>query len=216
MIFVSVLLPCPVLSARAEESETYACVLSEGTYLYAEQSEESGLFLIPNTYYVRILEQGAEYSYVEYAADSGLYKAVRGYCKSEALTPVDFTPARPFVNLTVSLTYRLEGTSALVGGDLALVTVEAAYYGDYTVGSAQYCYVCANGKFGYVPRPEISYELNDDYLPEAPPVSAETQDVSVSLYILIGALCLWLVFILLLSLRPAKKQRAPDNDWYEE
>lgn len=216
MIFASVLLSRPVLSARAEETESYACILSERTYLYADQSEESGLFLIPNTYYVKVLEQGAEYSYVEYAADSGLYRAVRGYCKSEALTPVDFTPARPFVNLTVSLTYRLDGASSLVGGDLALITVEAAYYGDYTVGSTQYCYVCANGKFGYVPRPEISYEPNEDYLPEAPPVSAENPDTPFSLYILIGALCLGLVLILLLSLRPAKKQSAPRNDWYEE
>ena len=48
------LLPRPALAAHAEETtERYAVAAREDVWFYAAESEESGLFLIPYTYYVR-------------------------------------------------------------------------------------------------------------------------------------------------------------------
>ena len=64
-------------------------------WLYAEENEESGLFLLPYTYYVRVVERGEPFSAVVYGTDEAPYRAVKGYCKTELLTFVGFVPSAP-------------------------------------------------------------------------------------------------------------------------
>lgn len=68
------LFPSPVLCVRAEEAaspaaEVYAVAARNDVWLYAEENEESGLFLLPYTYYVRVEERGEEFSSVVYGTD---------------------------------------------------------------------------------------------------------------------------------------------------
>ena len=164
----------PATSARAEGENTdpvYACALSHDVYLYAEENENSGLFLIPYTYYVKVLSSGLEYSYVQYSTNTPPYQAVYGYCKSEQLQFVDFTPERPFLYQTIDVVYRLEDYADFFKEDdvFSTMTVSYAYYGDYTVGSSTYWYVCLNGQMGYLPKTaDITYELNEDFRPLSP------------------------------------------------
>ena len=160
-------LPKTAILHAEENKESYGCILSHDVYLYAEENDTSGLFLIPYTYYVKVLNAGIEYCYVQYSTDEAPFQAVYGYCKTEELNFVDFTPNRPFLYYTLDVTYRLEDYPEVFQDGLVFssVTLTYAYYGDYTVGSTTYCYVALDGKTGYLPKTmDISYELNEDYI----------------------------------------------------
>lgn len=165
------------LTAHAE-TDSYACVTEDNTYFYSSADEESGLFILPTTYYVKIISKSDDYCFVQYLEDVADYKAVYGYCKTDSLTDVDFTPARPYLYYTYSATYTVEGSYASEEGNFSTFTCECIYYGDYKNGTTTYRYVCINGEFGYIPKTcEITYPLNTDYLP-AEPDTTDTADVT--------------------------------------
>lgn len=156
------------LCAEAE-TDVYACITQDGTYFYSTADEESGLFILPTTYYVKIISRSDDFCFVQYLDDVADYKAVYGYCKTETLTAVDFVPARPYLYYTYSATYSVEGSSSSDSGDFSTFTCNCIYYGDYKNGTTTYRYVSINGEFGYIPKTcEIEYPLNTDYLTEEP------------------------------------------------
>lgn len=153
----------------AAETEVYACITQDNTYFYSTANEESGLFILPTTYYVKIISRSDDFCFVQYLDDVADYQAVYGYCKTDALTAVDFIPARPYLYYTYSATYTVEGSSPSDSGDFSTFTCSCIYYGDYKNGTTTYRYVSINGEFGYIPKTcEIEYPLNTDYLTEEP------------------------------------------------
>lgn len=151
------------------DSESYACIVNDDTYFYSSANEDSGLFILPTTYYVKIISKSDDFCFVQYLEDVAEYKAVYGYCKTEALTSVDFTPARPYLYYTYTATYAVEGNSSGETGNFSTFTCDCIYYGDYKSGTTTYRYVSINGEFGYIPKTcEITYPLNTDYLPDEP------------------------------------------------
>lgn len=213
-LFSPFVTPLPAYADDLTQSATtyaYACIRSADVYLYEKESG-GGLFILPYTYYVKILAEGVDYCYVQYQTDTAPYKAVYGYCKTEQLTFVDYTPKTPYLSYVVEATYRLDGADNAFVGDsiLSTVTVSYAYYGDYTVGASVYHYVTLNGKTGYLPKQtDISYELNTEYeqrLPEAPPsqdVPAATEtNIPVASVALFALLCLLAVGFVYYLLRP--------------
>lgn len=189
----------------------YACILSNSTYFYTEADEKSGLFLLPETYFVKIVEVGEPYTKIEYLYDDTKVKKLTGYAKSEQLTPVDFVPKRPYYYHLFNVHYRLDGS---ITGDTFLdeITVTCTYYGDYTVGSKTYCYVLQGEEFGYVPKPadlsvEKSTEYADNYTPpqETPtPDEPPNQTQPAQIAILI-ALCLLVPILAALILKPPRR-----------
>ncbi len=160
------LFPAP-LGARADEAERYAVAAATDVWFYAAENEESGLFVLPYTYYVRVLKEGAVFSYVQYLDDEAPYKAIRGYCKTEDLTFVDFIPERPYLKreITVSYTVANTGDSLMGGGSFDKLEKSFVFYGTSYLGTARFFYVYADGTFDYVPATqEIVYEYNTDYL----------------------------------------------------
>lgn len=167
-VFFLAPLSAPPQTVQAN-GESYACILSKNVFFYEREEESSGLFLLPYTYYVKILQKGAPYCYVQYLTDKSPFRAVYGYCKTNELKFVDYVPERPFLYYTVDATYSL--TDNAPGGDLSSLTVTYAYYGDYVIGSSVYHYVRLDEKTGYLPKTkELDYELNDDCFA---PASAE-------------------------------------------
>ena len=180
------LFPSPILRVRAEESgeaaspaaEEYAVAARNDVWLYSEENEESGLFLLPYTYYVRVLERGEEYSAVVYGEDAAPYRTVEGYCKTDLLTFVGFIPERPFLKLEVTLTYTVPGTSSEMGnGTFDEIERTFHYYGTSYLGTQRYFYVLSDGVFDYIPAArDVNYELNTDYLTD---VSAPAEELPV-------------------------------------
>ena len=155
----------PMLPASAEVG-TYAVADAHDVWFYSSRSEESKLFLMPYTYYVRVVERGGEYCAVEYLVDEAPFRKVRGYCKTEKLTFVDFVPERPYLFRQVTLTYTLEDSSSILGsGNFRTVQRTFVYYGLRYAGDKLFYYVLLDGVFDYVSaREEPEYELNTDYL----------------------------------------------------
>ncbi|MGN1234949.1 MAG: hypothetical protein ACI4U2_03100 [Christensenellaceae bacterium] len=206
----------PAFISRADSTEanptegTYACVLSDATYLYRESSDATGLFLIPEHYFVKVTAIGVDYCVAEYGDGTTGYPTVTGYCKTKELSFVDFIPKCPYASATFDLTYRLEGSIPSLGDALSVRTVKATYYGDYRVGSTTYCYVYADGEFGYVPKPELTIEPNTEYVQSEEPVSPPTRETTdaIPLICLAG---IALLAVLIVFLR-TKRTPVPDFD----
>ncbi len=213
-------------AAEAETTPLYAVAAQQGVYLYQSQEDSSGLFILPYTYYVKILSLGDPYCAVEYHTDELPYKAVRGYCKKAELTFVDFTPERPFLKKQISVTYTLPEQSMQPSGNdfLQSVTMNYLFYGEFPVGSARYYYVYGNGAFGYLPAQEkVEYELNVDYLQtttppveDAPPAQGEAEGSTLSPTVIffLVALGVSVVAVLFLVLR-GKKSAPPAQEDFE-
>ena len=216
MAFLFLLPPLP-LSASAEElpaSEVYAVAARSDVWLYAEESEETGLFLLPYTYYVRVVERGEEYSAVVYGEDIAPYRTVEGYCKTDMLTFVGFIPERPFLKLEVTVTYTVEGSSSEMGnGTFDEIERTFHYYGTSYLGTRRYYYVLSDGVFDYIPAErDVTFELNTDYLAEtvapvpeepAPEPSAALSPIGIAALIVGIAALSAIVFFVLRGRKPA-------------
>lgn len=166
------LFPAPA-AVSAEEGERYAVAAQQGVWFYSAENEESGLFQIPYTYYVRVIREGTLFTAVQYLDNAAPYRAVTGFCKTDDLTFVDFIPARPFLHLEITVVYNIAGETLMGGGAFDKLEKTFVYYGTSYSGTARFFYVMADGVFDYVPATqEIVYELNTDYLA---PSSAETE-----------------------------------------
>lgn len=134
----------------AEGSGEYAVALGE-VWFYASADEEEKRFLLPETYYVRVLERGETYCTVEYLTDDAPYKKLLGYCRTDALTFVDFVPERPYLRRQITVTYTLPQTGDLGTEDFLTVQRTFVYYGDRYEEDGLYLYVLSDNEFGYIP-----------------------------------------------------------------
>lgn len=170
ILLSAVCFPQPV-SASAEESvPQYAVADGKSIWFYSEPNEESGLFILPYTYYVLVISEGQTYCAVRYLDDVSPYKAITGYCKTEELTFVDFIPERPYLRKELTVTYSITNSSGFTMGNGSFDTLEKTYlfYGTSYLGTARFYYVYSDGVFDYIPATqEITYELNTDYLTAA-------------------------------------------------
>lgn len=195
------MLPSRLSVRAAAEEERYAVAAQTDVWFYAAENEESGLFLLPFSYYVRVLREGAAYTYVQYQDDVTPYHSLKGYCKTEALTFVDFVPERPFLRKEITAVYRVEsGSDPLMGGgSFDKVERTFAYYGTSYLGTARFYYVYADGVFDYIPAAqEIVFDYNTDYLEdvsgsggeEQPPAAEGPSGVQIAVICVIAAACL--------------------------
>lgn len=210
----------PRFFAQAQApTEEYACILEDGTYFYASQTESHGLFLLPKTYFVKVVERGEDFCRVEYLSDSETTKKLRGFVKTHLLTFVDFVPYMPYLYHAFDVRYVVDN-SPTDSSFLSSITIRCAYYGDYTVGTKTYCYVLRDDTFGYVPKPiDFYYPENTeyaDYLAQQntttqPPAQSEMPPAQIAVLI---ALCLLVPTLAAIILKPPK--RPPyETDEYE-
>lgn len=152
----------PQRTASAETTEeTYAVAERDGIWFYSEPLSEKGLFILPESYYVRVLSMGDPFCEVQYLNKTG-------YCKRSDLLFVDFVPVRPFLNYEYTLSYTMENGSFIGSGALSSVERSVTFYGTFLHGTETYYYVYADGIYDYVPKTqEIIYEHNTDYLTPA-------------------------------------------------
>lgn len=210
--FIITSLPFFAIPAKAED-EGYACILTDHAYFYASESEQSGLFILPKTYYVKVLLPSYPYTKVEYLSDGANSRKLIGYCLTSDLTFVDYTPKMPYLFKTFEVTYTANGDAN--DPFLNKITVTCSYYGDYTVGSKNYAYVLQGDSFGYVPKPsDFFFTENPEYaehLKENPPQdSGEEAGSSSPLQIAILIVLCLLVPILAAAVFRSSKKRPYD------
>ena len=217
---LAVTLAClPHYRAAADEAALYARVTSPDVYLYEEADENSGLFILPETYFVKILSENGDYYAAEYLCDTPNRTPVRGYCRKTDVECVDYIPETPFLVYETQITFR-SSSDDLPEGFIRDYTVDAAFYGTFSYGSSVCCYVEMEGRFGYVPASAcspIAYPPNTEHTdtasdgqPSDPSSAAQPDPVNIVLICALAVAALGAVWFLF---RPAKKQAHPlDED----
>ena len=137
--------------------------IGKEAYFYATREENRGLFLLPKTYYVKVLSVDDEFCKIEYLYDDAYAKKLTGYAKTDALTFVDYTPTQPYLYHLFELRYTIEGAPT-DSASLSQITVTCVYYGDYPIGAQTYAYILRGNEFGYIPKPSnLIYAENTEY-----------------------------------------------------
>ena len=208
----------PRTHARADELR-YAVAPDTNVWFYASESEDSRLFLLPETYYVRVLHAGDVYTAAEYLENDPPYRKVMGYCRTDALQFVDFIPSRPFLRRQITVSYTLGGTGAAPGYEFADVERTFVYYGERYEHGQLYFYVLEGETFGFIPAEEpLDFERNDDWL--APPTvpsggtggeGTEKPSSPVWQIVLLCAACVAAVAVAFLVLRGRRSAGGKDR-----
>ncbi len=202
-------------------SGSYACILHSDTYFYERPDEKRALFLLPKTYYVKVLDYQADYCKVEYLYDDSTMQKLTGYAKTDKLTFVEYVPKRPYLYYVFDVYYKLDDKPIEDSSFLTQIKVSCVYYGDFHLGGKTYCYVLRGDTFGYIPKPDtISYEENTeyaDYLAQLTPPSNETPshdetNTSPLLIAILVALCLLAPVLAALILKQPKRTFYPDTE----
>ena len=207
---------CPQTALAAEEEAQYARVIRGGVYLYEEADADTGLFELPESWFVRVTARLGEYCAVAYLEGVQGRTPVQGYCKTEELLFVAYVPETPYLFFDVDVTFTA-GDPSLPDGFFTTYTVPAAYYGSFSFGSATYCYVELDGSFGYVPASACStldYPRNTEYTeqeaaPAEEPPSKGGAVVGAVLACLLAAAALGIAVFLF---RPARTRRKPKEE----
>ncbi len=219
LLLLPLLVPLPVKRASADELR-YAVAADSNVWFYAAESEDEKLFLLPESYYVRVLSVGEEFTAAEYLVNDPPFRKVMGYCRTDALTFVDFIPARPYLRKEITVSYTLPGGGSGVDELFSSIERTFVYYGDRYEKGQLYFYVLYDGKFGYIPaEEEVVFERNDDYLsvPAGPGVSAEEEppkesSKGASLGVQIAACCIVLVAAVAIGVFVLRGKRASPSD----
>lgn len=202
----------------------YACILYDETYFYTTPNDRQGVFLLPKTYYVKILDYQTDFCFIEYLYDDSYTKKLIGYAKTELLTFVDYIPKRPYLYHVFDVCYTIEDSPLEDSAFLDEITVTCAYYGDYPIGTKTYCYILRDGVFGYIPKPAtLSYVENHEYADfiaqsqqQASSSSTEKQTSSPAQFAILIALCLLVPVLAAFILKPPNRPPyEQENDFPE-
>jgi len=146
--------------AEDGESAIYAVPNGRECYFCETKSLSSALFCVPYTYCVEVLDDDGEWLRVSYGENSGEYKKVYGYCKSDEFTILTETPQTTYLKQIVTVTYSAgESDSPLTPP--TDMQASAAYYGFYRYGATYYSYVYCRGSFCYIEGANDDYPLNE-------------------------------------------------------
>ncbi len=211
----------PVRPAQAQEIR-YARITQPNVYLYEQADAASGLFVLPQTYFVKITGEIQGYYSAEYLCDTAGRTPVRGYCRIDEVELVDYIPETPFLIYDTDVTFRTSD-SYLPDDFISEYRVSAAFYGTFSYGSSVCYYVLLNGTFGYVPAsacPPLSYPENTEHTELEEPVSAPSDTPAPGLsavnVVLISALAVAALGAVYFLFRPAKQQTRPFDEDIEE
>ena len=201
--------PLAPRAASAEEAATYARIMNENVYFYARADADSGLFVLPRTYFVRIAGEAGNYYAAEYRTGSA---ALSGYCLKAEVEPVDYIPETPFLDYRTEVTFETEGADGLPADFITRYTVPADFYGTFPYGSATYYYVSLEGTYGYVSEtacPPLDYPLNTEHMQEETPPAETPQSGGVNAVniVLICALSVAAIGAVYFLFRPSKTPR---------
>lgn len=224
---------------------TYGAVGTDSAYLYTQENlaESSKKFIIPKTYYVRILEDLGSCYYVSYMDGESNYYPITGYMKnSDLLSAVpEKTPygyVKKLAKKSIPTLYTAPDTASKV--ITAVLTDDVYFYGIYaTAQNTSWYFIKADKSFGYAKASEFEeFEItkHPDYKEPVVPPDTENGDNtnpdknkdpeivqnasdSALQIILIALICIpavIVVFLLLSGNRNRKKRKKGDYPPYDQ
>ena len=219
---------------RSASGNLYARVLVGGVYIYSDRELQSGIFILPATYYVKVRAYAHDACAVTYCFEDYDYaRAVYGYVRTSALTFVSTPPGgRSFPNVFPEFEgrgnfYKNTGFDAFYS--VTDTPSDAFFYGYFNRGTNKYCYVLSSGKFGYFsadvfgkidiplhpdPAPVSRVQETSSFKEESSVESTGTSDDAVKA-IIIAAGCVIAVCACYFAFMPfRKKTPLPEDDDY--
>ncbi len=177
--------PTPV---SAEKESGYLRVIDESTAFYKNVTDTTPLFILPYTYYVKVIGESGDFYHVEYGGENST--AIDGYVKKEALFFDGLSADYRFPNLKITT-----ATTAVLYEDGSLSTSlqylfsgrELFFYGKSAApdGSALY-FVSYFNRLGFIKESEVvpftlpthpnPFTFIPEPEPETPPVVDETPE----------------------------------------
>lgn len=138
------------------DSNTYLRVINSDTPFYSDQEGENFMFYLPYTYYVKVLRQDVDFTYVE-CYGQGLTPAIDGYVPTSLLYEDGQTVENPYLCLNVTTS-----TNTILYSDVSLTNSIQYIFADRTMhyyGIADFdkriFLVEYNGKLGYVSENDV-------------------------------------------------------------
>jgi len=223
-------------SASAEEPR-YSRILSEEVVLYSDRSLSSPWFILPYSYYVRIISAEGRAVKVEYKGDNPLRPSIKGYISSSDIEISDETPAAPYPSVSFTI-----GQNCLVFKDANFNYPEAVaenssveFYGTYIKSDGEkyvYGYItsASGDKFvGYVASsallgfavPELPVyipEIDSESLAEpekessSQPVNALGDNLQVVIIVGISVVAISIVYLLFRPSGKAKEEVLKEDE----
>lgn len=189
-----------VKSVKAEEKTQYLRVIASDVPFYAYKADDSPLFYLPYTYYVRVIENGERLTHVEFGNDG---YTIDGYVPNDKLyyDGLQVNNPFPYTEVFTAQTATLYKDAALTVPVQYLFEARQLYlYGGYVSTQNQpVYYVCYNNKLGYVKEDDITPfvipnhpneltfltpESGGESEPQAPETAAENSDLTLRVAII--------------------------------
>lgn len=164
------------------DSPAYVRVREKNVYFYSAPNEDSVLFALVPTYYLRVLGVEGEYYRVELLEESVYFSKLLGYVRIDSVEEINESPLTPlYPTEVISITsssarvYAQPSTSAT-----SLITAtngqRMGYYGKIISGGVEWYYVCYGEYLGYV---NGNYLSMPNLTAHVTPLSAQILDIEI-------------------------------------
>ncbi len=133
----------------ASNNATYAKIL-DNCYFYEKQESSSGMFILPESYYVKILSKGSIFHRVSYLDEDDFATAVQGYVLATSVHIIEnYIPQNPYLQYKVSVTFKINilktnRVNDTYDSPLDEIQIELPFYGISKVNTK--VYNCVNYK----------------------------------------------------------------------
>ncbi len=211
------------------ENKTFARVLSSDIAFYKNAGDETPLFFLPYSYYVKVLNYSEPFSHVECYGANG-QPSLDGYCLSESLYFDSAMPKNPYLSLKISNRQMTALYSSLNDLEPMLFLSEnrsLCYYGySFNESGETFYLVSYLNKLGYVkdtdvyvfnftphenPLPQLIKEESEVSQP-VKPQNNKASNLKIAIIVCLGFATLIIIFSLIKPKNKAKEQYF-DNDY---
>ena len=142
---------------KAFAEPIYARVITDDTPFYKNPTDQTPLFYLPYTYYVKVLSFEQEFSHVECYGD-GNSVAIDGYVPTSFLYQDGLEVKNPYVVLkltTLSTAILYEDTTLQTQSQYIFADRELYYYGSFNTENGLIYYVGYNNRLGYIKESSV-------------------------------------------------------------
>lgn len=176
-------LPTEKVSAQSD-APIYVRVRDKNVFFYSAPNDESILFALVPTYYLKVLGQEGNYLRVEIMEESAYFSKIIGYVLAESVEEIFTSPLLPLYPTEIisvtSSSARIYAQPSLLAEKLVTATngQKMGYYGKVISDQTVWYYVCYGEYLGYVNE---NYLSMPNLTAHPTPLSVKTVEVDIGL-----------------------------------
>lgn len=157
LIFITFIFGWSFTPIKVFAYSEYARIINHSTPFYKTEGDETPLFYLPYTYYVKVLNKGQEFTHVQIHGENGV-TGLDGYVPTNLLFYDDLEVSTPYLSLSITTC----GTAILyqdqdLGTQSQYIFAQRKmwYYGYLETAKGMLYFVSYNGALGYVEEKNI-------------------------------------------------------------